>query len=117
MSAPAYSVVKAPDYGEPMDPQIVPLCDALNDAGFTTLSSCCGHRVNWPHVFFSTTDSCAEALARHLLKVGETSTWGSWRFQAHPGSRFLLGARNCPARGLSRHGGCRVRGSNRSGDR
>ena len=41
-----------PSYPEPLDPEIIPLCDALNAAGFVTTSSCCGHGRNCPHVWF-----------------------------------------------------------------
>ena len=32
-----------PNYEEKLDPEIIPLCDALNRAGFSTTQSCCGH--------------------------------------------------------------------------
>ena len=58
-----------PTYEESLDAPIVPLCDALQAAGFNTLSSCCGHGHGWPHVFWddSAPDARCEALARFLL--------------------------------------------------
>jgi hypothetical protein len=57
-----------PSYEEPLDAEIVPLCDALNAAGFVTTSSCCGHGRNWPHVWFEhSTDERIENLARFVL--------------------------------------------------
>ena len=41
-----------PDYGEFMDPECIPLCDALNSIrGITTKESCCGHGKNSFHVW------------------------------------------------------------------
>jgi hypothetical protein len=61
-----------PNYEEKLDPEIVPLCDALNDAGFITTSSCIGHGNSWPHVWFEhSTDERIERLAR-LVKETET---------------------------------------------
>ena len=59
-----------PAYEEPIDPSIIPLCDALQAAGFNTVASCCGHGQAWPHVFWddSTPDQTCEALARFLLR-------------------------------------------------
>ena len=58
-----------PSYTEPLDPEIIPLCDALNNAGFVTTSSCCGHGNNWPHVWFEcSTDERIERMARFVLK-------------------------------------------------
>jgi hypothetical protein len=59
-----------PNYEEPLDPSIIPLCDALQAAGFNTISSCEGHGLNWPHVWWddSTPDAVCESLARYLLK-------------------------------------------------
>lgn len=54
---------------EKIDPEILPLCDALNAAGLTTLSSCCGHGQDWPHVIMSGSipDDKYERLQRYLL--------------------------------------------------
>jgi|SRR5579872_234050 len=60
----------APSYEEKIDPEILPLCDALNAAGFVTTSSCCGHGSAWPHVWFEhSTDERIEKLARFVLKA------------------------------------------------
>lgn len=58
-----------PSYEEPLDPEIVDLCDALNEAGFETTDSCCGHGADWPRVWWSglVPDQRCEALARFLL--------------------------------------------------
>lgn len=57
-----------PAYEEPLDPEIIPLCDAMNAAGFVTTSSCCGHGYSWPHVWFEhSTDERIENLARCVL--------------------------------------------------
>jgi hypothetical protein len=59
-----------PTYEEPLDPSIIPLCDALQAAGFNTVSSCCGHGQDWPRVWWdsSTPDATCESFARYLLK-------------------------------------------------
>lgn len=55
-------------YPEKLDPEIVPLCDALNAAGFVTVASCCGHGGDWPRVWFEhSTDARIESLARFVL--------------------------------------------------
>lgn len=55
---------------EKLDPEIIPLCDALNAAGIVTTSSCCGHGYAWPHVWFEhSTDERIESLARFVLKA------------------------------------------------
>jgi len=57
-----------PTYIEPLDPEIIPLCDALNAAGFVTTSSCCGHGTGWPHVWFEhSSDQRTEAMARFVM--------------------------------------------------
>jgi hypothetical protein len=56
-----------PTYEEPLDPEIIPLCDALNASGFVTTSSCCGHGRGWPYVCFEhSTDERIESLARFV---------------------------------------------------
>lgn len=58
-----------PTYEEKLDPEIIPLCDALNAAGIVTLTSCCGHGYAWPHVWFEhSTDERIESLARFALR-------------------------------------------------
>jgi hypothetical protein len=57
-----------PTYAEPLDPEIIPLCDALNNAGFVTISSCCGHGSDWPRVWFEhSTDNKIENMARFVM--------------------------------------------------
>ena len=58
-----------PAYEEPLDPEIIPLCDAFNAAGFVTTSSCCGHGHRWPHVWFEhSSDERIEAMARFVME-------------------------------------------------
>lgn len=65
-----------PAYPEPLDEEIIPLCDALNAAGFVTTSSCCGHGGDWPHVWFEhSSDERIERLARFILAT-ETVDYG-----------------------------------------
>lgn len=57
-----------PAYEEPLDEEIIPLCDALNAAGFVTTASCCGHGSAWPQVWFEhSTDERIESMARFVL--------------------------------------------------
>ena len=57
-----------PTYEEKIDPEILPLCDALNEGGFVTTASCCGHGRGWPHVWFEhSTDEQIEAMARFVM--------------------------------------------------
>jgi hypothetical protein len=61
-----------PNWEEKLDPEIIPLCDALNDAGFVTLSSCIGHGHSRPHVWFEhSTDERIEKLARFVKATEE----------------------------------------------
>jgi hypothetical protein len=56
-----------PTYPEPLDPELLPLLDAMNAAGFVTIASCCGHGANWPYVFFAhSSDERIERLARFV---------------------------------------------------
>lgn len=58
-----------PTYSEPLDAEIIPLLDAMNAAGFVTVSSCCGHGGSWPYVHFKDTDTRRiEALARFVME-------------------------------------------------
>lgn len=59
-----------PTYEEPLDIEIIPLCDALQAAGFNTISSCCGHGQDWPRVWWNDlpSDAVCESLARFLLQ-------------------------------------------------
>jgi hypothetical protein len=57
-----------PNYEEPLDQEIIPLCDALNAAGFVTIASCCGHGHDRPRVWFEhCTDERIEKLARFVM--------------------------------------------------
>ena len=57
-----------PAYEEKIDPEILPLCDALNAAGFVTTASCCGHGRSWPYVCFEpSSDERIEAMARFVM--------------------------------------------------
>src|SRR5665213_4215552 len=57
-----------PSYEEPLDIEIVPLCDALNAAGFVTESSCCGHGHRRPIVWFEhSSDGRIESMAKFVL--------------------------------------------------
>jgi hypothetical protein len=63
-----------PAYEEKLDPEIIPLCDALNAIGIVTTSSCVGHGHSWPHVWFQhSTDERIERLARFVkaTEVGD----------------------------------------------
>ena len=64
-----YNVVRNdPGYPEPLDPEVIPLCDALNAAGFVTISSCSGHGGSmWPHVWFEhSEDARIERMVRFV---------------------------------------------------
>jgi hypothetical protein len=51
-----------------LDNEIIPLCDALNEAGFVTTQSCCGHGVDWPRVWFEhSEDDRIERMARFVM--------------------------------------------------
>jgi len=58
-----------PTWEEPIDPEILPLCDALNAAGLETIGSCWGHCRDWPYALISgnIADEQAECLQRYLL--------------------------------------------------
>ena len=60
-----------PDYEEKLDPEMIPLCDALNGAGFVTISSCVGHgHTLGPYVQFEhSSDERIERLARFVKKT------------------------------------------------
>ena len=57
-----------PSYEEKLDPEMIPLCDALNAAGFVTTSSCVGHGMTLgPHVWFEhSSDERIEKLVRFV---------------------------------------------------
>lgn len=69
----SYAEARADSYPEKVDPEIVPLCDALNAAGFPTNASCWGHcRLNnGPHVTFFCEIEQAEALQRALREASD----------------------------------------------
>jgi hypothetical protein len=53
---------------EPLDPEVISLCDALNYAGFTTTASCSGHGGQRPMVWFKhSTDGRIEDMARFVI--------------------------------------------------
>ena len=57
---------------EPLDKEIISLCDALNNAGFVTISSCSGHGKNWAHVWFEhSSDERIESMIRYVKKHEE----------------------------------------------
>ena len=59
-----------PTYEEKLDPEIVPLCDALNAIGIVTTSSCVGHGHSWPHIWFEhSSDERIERLARFVKET------------------------------------------------
>ena len=61
-----------PYYEEKLDIEIIPLCDAMNAAGFVTLSSCAGHGHSRPHVWFEhSTDERIERLVRFVKQCEE----------------------------------------------
>jgi hypothetical protein len=82
-----------PTYPEPLDPEIIPLCDALNASGFVTISSCSGHGRDWPRVWFTADSERAERLARFVLRHTEhdgQSFAAQWQREV-----LLEGARWC----------------------
>jgi len=66
-----YKVRDNPDYSEKLDPEIIPLCDALNTVGFATIASCSGvghHSSSWPSVWFEhSDDERIENMARFVM--------------------------------------------------
>jgi len=62
-----------PAYPEPLDPEIIPLCDALNAAGFVTTTSCSGHgsACQWPHVWFEPSDDTRIERMVRFVKATE----------------------------------------------
>ena len=64
-----------PAWEETLDPELIPLLDAMNAAGFVTTSSCSGHGIAWPHIWFAhSTDERIERLAR-FVKGGENGDY------------------------------------------
>jgi hypothetical protein len=53
-------------YPEKIDPLILPLCDALYNAGFEPTGSCCGHGIQWAYVFFKASDYNGHQLAVYI---------------------------------------------------
>jgi hypothetical protein len=64
---------------ERIDPEILPLCDALYSAGFEPISSCCRHGLDNPHVCLSgeTPDARFEALYQFVesRRVFDYAPW------------------------------------------
>lgn len=53
---------------EPLDPEVIRLCDALNAAGFVTEASCSGHGGQRLMVWFEhSTDARIEQMARFVI--------------------------------------------------
>lgn len=93
-----------PTYIEPLDAEIIPLCDALNAAGFVTTASCWGHGFAWPRVWFEhSTDERIEDLARFVLEPEQVgyaphtsrfrkeilSDGYSWMLEIHPNDVYV----------------------------
>jgi hypothetical protein len=67
-----------PTYDEPLDVEIIPLLDAMNAAGFVTITSCWGHGRQNPMVWFEhSTDERIERLAR-FVKSHERSDFSRY---------------------------------------
>ena len=57
---------------EPLDPELVLICGALNEAGFVTTTSCSGHGYQRPCIWFEhSTDERIESMARFILAAQE----------------------------------------------
>jgi hypothetical protein len=92
-----------PDYPEPLDPEIVPLCDALNAAGFVTTSSCSGHGRDWPYVWFEhSTDARIEDLARFVLGTEGEYYRSHFTVWQKDDANFCAASRPAPETGRSR---------------
>jgi hypothetical protein len=80
-----------PAYPEPLDPEIVSLCDAMNAAGLRTTTSCCGHGTRWPYVTFEhDSDDAVEAIARYVMagEVGDYRPYFTmWQRETLPDGR------------------------------
>jgi hypothetical protein len=65
-----YKIIRNdPNWSEPLDEEIIPLTDVLNEIGVVTISSCSGHGSTWPYVFFEhSTDERIEDLARYIKR-------------------------------------------------
>ena len=58
-----------PSTTDPLDKEIIPLCDALNNAEFITTESCSGHGKAWANVFFwHRSVKRIESLARFVIR-------------------------------------------------
>ena len=68
---------------EPLDKEIISLCDALNNAGFVTISSCSGHGHSWAHVWFEhSSDDRIESMIRfvkNLENVNNREYFSMWQ--------------------------------------
>jgi hypothetical protein len=68
---------------EPLDKEIIPLCDALNNARFVTISSCCGHGFQWANVWFEhSSNKRIESMIRYvknLERINDRKYFSVWQ--------------------------------------
>lgn len=94
-----------PTYEEKLDDEIIPLCDALNSAGFITIGSCCGHGRRFSYVYFKhSTDERIERLAR-FVKATEIGDYRRY-FSVWQKEILLLNAPDCVLAGGSGYDWC-----------
>jgi hypothetical protein len=76
-----------PSWPEPLDEEIVTLCDSLNAAGFVTTTSCSGHG-GWPNVWFEhSSDEVIEELARFVMEHEKGGAhFTQWKKEIRPDS-------------------------------
>ena len=68
-----WKTVRYGSTSEPLDKEIILLCDALNNAGFVTISSCSGHGHSWAHVWFEhSSDERIEVMVRFVKNLENT---------------------------------------------
>ena len=74
---------------ERIDPEILPLCDALFFAGFLPISSCCRHGLDNPHVCLSgtTPDARFEELYR-FVEGRRNFDYALWRLDVQKDLRL-----------------------------
>lgn len=83
------------DYPADIDPECIPLCDALNDLpGVRTVASCCGHGESpFQILFVSDTIECVGYVA-DAVAHGPFRAWSrGWRVEVH-GYHFEDGAQS-----------------------
>jgi hypothetical protein len=70
-----WSRLNSEDWGEePLDPEVFKLCEALNNAGFITFTSCSGHGFQRPMVWFEhSNDERIEEMSRFVIAELENS--------------------------------------------